>query len=223
MKKVRIILVAVLLLTLLTSTAFAASLSASYSDGVIRWSVSGLEGPVDVYIDGERVDSLIPGYTSGQKTVTLEPGSTHTVSISGSASDSVTFTVPGATPTEEPTPVPTEEPTPAPTEEPTPVPTEEPTPAPTEEPTPAPTEEPTPAPTEEPAPVPTEEPTPVPTEEPTPVPTQAPTQAPSDSDNDDDEVPKTGDNSTWAAYAVAGVMALALLGLAFCVRKARNH
>ena len=199
MKKVRIILVAVLLLTLLTSTAFAASLSASYSDGVIRWSVSGLEGPVDVYIDGERVDSLIPGYTSGQKTVTLEPGSTHTVSISGSASDSVTFTVPGATPTEEPTPVPTEEPTPAPTEEPTPVPTEEPTP------------------------VPTEEPTPVPTEEPTPVPTQAPTQAPSDSDNDDDEVPKTGDNSTWAAYAVAGVMALALLGLAFCVRKARNH
>ena len=207
MKKVRIILVAVLLLTLLTSTAFAASLSASYSDGVIRWSVSGLEGPVDVYIDGERVDSLIPGYTSGQKTVTLEPGSTHTVSISGSASDSVTFTVPGATPTEEPTPVPTEEPTPAPTEEPTPVPTEEPTPAPTEEPTPAPTEE----------------PTPVPTEEPTPVPTQAPTQAPSDSDNDDDEVPKTGDNSTWAAYAVAGVMALALLGLAFCVRKARNH
>lgn len=167
MKKVRIILVAVLLLTLLTSTAFAASLSASYSDGVIRWSVSGLEGPVDVYIDGERVDSLIPGYTSGQKTVTLEPGSTHTVSISGSASDSVTFTVPGATPTEEPTPVPTEEPT--------------------------------------------------------PVPTQAPTQAPSDSDNDDDEVPKTGDNSTWAAYAVAGVMALALLGLAFCVRKARNH
>ena len=159
MKKVRIILVAVLLLTLLTSTAFAASLSASYSDGVIRWSVSGLEGPVDVYIDGERVDSLIPGYTSGQKTVTLEPGSTHTVSISGSASDSVTFTVPGATPTEEPTPVPT----------------------------------------------------------------QAPTQAPSDSDNDDDEVPKTGDNSTWAAYAVAGVMALALLGLAFCVRKARNH
>ena len=199
MKKVRIILVAVLLLTLLTSTAFAASLSASYSDGVIRWSVSGLEGPVDVYIDGERVDSLIPGYTSGQKTVTLEPGSTHTVSISGSASDSVTFTVPGATPTEEPTPVPTEEPTPAPTEEPTPVPTEEPTPAPTEE------------------------PTPVPTEEPTPVPTQAPTQAPSDSDNDDDEVPKTGDNSTWAAYAVAGVMALALLGLAFCVRKARNH
>ena len=183
MKKVRIILVAVLLLTLLTSTAFAASLSASYSDGVIRWSVSGLEGPVDVYIDGERVDSLIPGYTSGQKTVTLEPGSTHTVSISGSASDSVTFTVPGATPTEEPTPVPTEEPTPAPTEE----------------------------------------PTPVPTEEPTPVPTQAPTQAPSDSDNDDDEVPKTGDNSTWAAYAVAGVMALALLGLAFCVRKARNH
>ena len=207
MKKVRIILVAVLLLTLLTSTAFAASLSASYSDGVIRWSVSGLEGPVDVYIDGERVDSLIPGYTSGQKTVTLEPGSTHTVSISGSASDSVTFTVPGATPTEEPTPVPTEEPTPAPTEEPTPVPTEEPTPAPTEEPTPAPTEEPTPA----------------PTEEPTPVPTQAPTQAPSDSDNDDDEVPKTGDNSTWAAYAVAGVMALALLGLAFCVRKARNH
>ena len=66
-------------------------------------------------------------------------------------------------------------------------------------------------------------PTPVPTEEPTPVPTQAPTQAPSDSDNDDDEVPKTGDNSTWAAYAVAGVMALALLGLAFCVRKARNH
>lgn len=191
MKKVRIILVAVLLLTLLTSTAFAASLSASYSDGVIRWSVSGLEGPVDVYIDGERVDSLIPGYTSGQKTVTLEPGSTHTVSISGSASDSVTFTVPGATPTEEPTPAPTEEPTPAPTEEPTPVPTEE--------------------------------PTPVPTEEPTPVPTQAPTQAPSDSDNDDDEVPKTGDNSTWAAYAVAGVMALALLGLAFCVRKARNH
>ena len=167
MKKVRIILVAVLLLTLLTSTAFAASLSASYSDGVIRWSVSGLEGPVDVYIDGERVDSLIPGYTSGQKTITLEPGSTHTVSISGSASDSVTFTVPGATPTEEPTPVPTEEPT--------------------------------------------------------PVPTQAPTQAPSDSDNDDDEVPKTGDNSTWAAYAVAGVMALALLGLAFCVRKARNH
>ena len=167
MKKVRIILVAVLLLTLLTSTAFAASLSASYSDGVIRWSVSGLEGPVDVYIDGERVDSLIPGYTSGQKTVTLEPGSTHTVSISGSASDSVTFTVPGATPTEEPTPVPTEEPT--------------------------------------------------------PVPTQAPTQTPSDSGSDDDEVPKTGDNSTWAAYAVAGVMALALLGLAFCVRKARNH
>lgn len=124
MKKVRIILIAMAMLALLVSTACAASLSASYSDGVVRWSVSGLSGAVEVYLDGSRVDTLVGEYTSGQKTVTLEPGTTHTVSLS--SGESVTFTVPGAAATEEPTPAPTEEPTPAPTEEPTPAPTEEP-------------------------------------------------------------------------------------------------
>ena len=222
MKKVRIILIAMAMLALLVSTACAASLTASYSDGVVRWSVSGLSGAVEVYLDGSRVDTLVGEYTSGQKTVTLEPGTTHTVSLS--SGESVTFTVPGAAATEEPTPAPTEEPTPAPTEEPTPAPTEEPTPAPTEEPTPAPTEE--PSATEEPTPVPTEEPTPAPTEEPTPAPTEEPSAtnepAATQEPEDDDEVPKTGD-SAMMTYIVAIAMVIAAAYLVLRRNKVRNH
>ena len=193
MKKFRVVLIAMLMVAMLASTAFAASISSvRYENGYVIYTVSGLQGPfAQVLIDGTAYDAVTPDDLSGKISVTLTPGS-HTISTSEGGSK--TFTVPGAV---EPTEAPVE-----PTE--TPV---EPTEAPVE-PTDAPVE-PTDAPVEPTdAPV---EPTDAPVQ-----PTEAPTQAPAD---DDDEVPKTGDSAT-ASYLMGGAMVLAA---AYLLLRRRVH
>ena len=207
MKKFRVVLIAMLMVAMLASTAFAASISSvRYENGYVIYTVSGLQGPfAQVLIDGTAYDAVTPDDLSGKISVTLTPGS-HTISTSEGGSK--TFTVPGAVePTEapvEPTETPVE-PTEAPVE-PTDAPVE-PTDAPVE-PTDAPVE-PTDAPVEPTdAPV---EPTDAPVQ-----PTEAPTQAPAD---DDDEVPKTGDSAT-ASYLMGGAMVLAA---AYLLLRRRVH
>ena len=193
MKKFRVVLIAMLMVAMLASTAFAASISSvRYENGYVIYTVSGLQGPfAQVLIDGTAYDAVTPDDLSGKISVTLTPGS-HTISTSEGGSK--TFTVPGAV---EPTEAPVE-----PTE--TPV---EPTEAPVE-PTDAPVE-PTDAPVEPTdAPV---EPTDAPVQ-----PTEAPTQAPAD---DDDEVPKTGDSAT-ASFLMGGAMVLAA---AYLLLRRRVH
>eukprot|EP01083_Nonionella_stella_P185834 678768_1 len=91
-------------------------------------------------------------------------------SDSGSSQDKCYFDdvylmgIPGASPTNKPTPNPTKRPTPNPTKRPTPNPTKRPTPNPTKRPTPNPTKKPTPNPTRRPTPNPTPNPTPRPTD-----------------------------------------------------------
>ena len=111
MKKFCAVLAVVLMVAMLATTAFAASVSASYSDGKVRYSASGIDDYYEVLLDGKRIDSLDPDHTSGQKTISLEPGSTHKVTLMpGGASD--TFTVPGAPATDTPAPA-TDTPAPA--------------------------------------------------------------------------------------------------------------
>ena len=142
MKKFRVVLIAMLMVAMLASTAFAASISSvRYENGYVIYTVSGLQGPfAQVLIDGTAYDAVTPDDLSGKISVTLTPGS-HTISTSEGGSK--TFTVPGAV---EPTEAPVE-PTDAPVE-PTDAPVE-PTDAPVE-PTDAPVQ-PTEAPTQAPA------------------------------------------------------------------------
>ena len=145
MKKIATIVLALVLMFALATSAFALTVSASYKDGVLTWNATDYSGTVAVYANGDTIGAE----ASGSKTIALKPGDVVTFRDMSGAKD--TFTVPGAA-TEVPataTPAPTD--TPAPTEEPTVAPTEEPTKAPTQAPTTAPTQRPTTRPTKTPS------------------------------------------------------------------------
>ena len=135
MKKIATIVLALVLMFALATSAFALTVSASYKDGVLTWNATDYSGTVAVYANGETIGAE----ASGSKTIALKPGDVVTFRDMSGAKDS--FTVPGAA-TEVPV---TEAPTatPAPTEEPTVAPTEAPTQAPTTAPTQRPTTRPT--------------------------------------------------------------------------------
>ena len=144
MKKITTIVLALVLMFALATSAFALTANASYKDGVLSWNVTDYEGTVGVYVGGSQVGAQATGTTTNVK-----PGDV--VIFRDLAGNKDTFTVPGAA-TEVPataTPAPTD--TPAPTEEPTVAPTEEPTKAPTQAPTTAPTQRPTTRPTKTPS------------------------------------------------------------------------
>ena len=142
MKKITTIVLALVLMFALATSAFALTANASYKDGVLSWNVTDYEGTVGVYVGGTQVGAQATGTTTNVK-----PGDV--VIFRDLAGNKDTFTVPGAA-TEVPV---TEAPTatPAPTEEPTVAPTEEPTKAPTQAPTTAPTQRPTTRPTKTPS------------------------------------------------------------------------
>ena len=142
MKKIATIVLALVLMFALATSAFALTANASYKDGVLSWNVTDYEGTVGVYVGGSQVGAQATGTTTNVK-----PGDV--VVFRDLAGNKDTFTVPGAA-TEVPV---TEAPTatPAPTEEPTVAPTEEPTKAPTQAPTTAPTQRPTTRPTKTPS------------------------------------------------------------------------
>ena len=142
MKKIATIVLALVLMFALATSAFALTANASYKDGVLSWNVTDYEGTVGVYVGGSQVGAQATGTTTNVK-----PGDV--VVFRDLAGNKDTFTVPGAA-TEVPV---TEAPTatPAPTEEPTVAPTEEPTKAPTQAPTTAPTQKPTSKPTKTPS------------------------------------------------------------------------
>ena len=122
MKKITTIVLALVLMFALATSAFALTANASYKDGVLSWNVTDYEGTVGVYVGGTQVGAQATGTTTNVK-----PGDV--VIFRDLAGNKDTFTVPGAA-TEVPV---TEAPTatPAPTEEPTVAPTEAPTQAPT--------------------------------------------------------------------------------------------
>ncbi len=134
MKKITTIVLALVLMFALATSAFALTANASYKDGVLSWNVTDYEGTVGVYVGGTQVGAQATGTTTNVK-----PGDV--VIFRDLAGNKDTFTVPGAA-TEVPV---TEAPTatPAPTEEPTVAPTEAPTQAPTTAPTQRPTARPT--------------------------------------------------------------------------------
>ena len=134
MKKITTIVLALVLMFALATSAFALTANASYKDGVLSWNVTDYEGTVGVYVGGTQVGAQATGTTTHVK-----PGDV--VIFRDLAGNKDTFTVPGAA-TEVPV---TEAPTatPAPTEEPTVAPTEAPTQAPTTAPTQRPTARPT--------------------------------------------------------------------------------
>lgn len=141
MKKITTIVLALVLMFALATSAFALTANASYKDGVLSWNVTDYEGTVGVYVGGSQVGAQATGTTTNVK-----PGDV--VVFRDLAGNKDTFTIPsGATEvpvTEAPTatPAPTEEPTVAPTEEPTKAPTQAPTTAPTQRPTARPTKTP---------------------------------------------------------------------------------
>jgi LPXTG-motif cell wall-anchored protein len=142
MKKITTIVLALVLMFALATSALALTANASYKDGVLSWNVTDYVGTVGVYVGGSQVGAQATGTTTNVK-----PGDV--VTFRDLAGNKDTFTVPGAA-TEVPV---TEAPTatPAPTEEPTVAPTEEPTQAPTQAPTTAPTQRPTARPTKTPS------------------------------------------------------------------------
>lgn len=149
MKKIATIVLALVLMFALATSALALTVSASYKDGVLTWNATDYSGTVAVYANGETIGAE----ASGSKTIALKPGDVVTFRDMSGAKDS--FTVPGAA-TEVPataTPAPTDTPAPTatPTVEPTATPTVEPTKAPTQAPTTAPTQRPTTRPTKTPS------------------------------------------------------------------------
>ena len=62
MKKFRVVLIAMLMIAMLASTAFAASVSsAHYSNGRVTYTISNLEGKfAQVLIDGVAYDMVTP-------------------------------------------------------------------------------------------------------------------------------------------------------------------
>ena len=191
-------LIAVLLIVMMmvSSVAFASEsihVSASYSNGVLSWTVSDFCDLYTVYANGQKLVNY--SNASGSYKISLDTTEDIKVKVVDLMGHSDSTTIKGSAPVPTEAPV---EPTEAPVE-PTEAPVE-PTEAPVE-PTEAPVE-----PTE--APV---EPTEAPVE-----PTEAPTQAPAD---DDDEVPKTGDSAT-ASYLMGGAMVLAA---AYLLLRRRVH
>ncbi|MBQ8088019.1 MAG: Ig-like domain-containing protein [Clostridia bacterium] len=156
MKKLALILAAVLLVVALPFSLAESTFTAKYFDGKLTWSGTGVDCTVDVYVDGVNIHSLNPNKTSGQKSIVWANGSTHTVKFDPSKGTGTTVTI-NVSPADNPsqaTPSPTDTPTPAPTATPTPVPTatQEPTAEPTAVPTAEPTATPTPVPTATPIP-----------------------------------------------------------------------
>ena len=210
MKKFRVVLIAMLMIAMLASTAFAASVSsAHYSNGRVTYTISNLEGKfAQVLIDGVAYDMVTPDNLSGSISVKLNPG-VHTLSTSEGGSKP--FEVPGATqPEETATPEPpVETATPeAPVETATPV-------APVETATPVAPTATVEAPTDTPV-APTDTPV-APTKTAEVTKTPAPTKAPA-ADADDD-VPKTGDTAT-VAYLIGAAMVLAA---AYLLLRRRVH
>ena len=198
-------LIAVLLIVMMmvSSVAFASEsihVSASYSNGVLSWTVSDFCDLYTVYANGQKLVNY--SNASGSYKISLDTTEDIKVKVVDLMGHSDSTTIKGSAPVPTEAPV---EPTEAPVE-PTEAPVE-PTEAPVE-PTEAPVE-PTEAPVE-----PTEAPV-EPTEAPV-EPTEAPTQAPAD---DDDEVPKTGDSAT-ASYLMGGAMVLAA---AYLLLRRRVH
>ena len=207
MKKFRVVMMAMLLVVILATAAFASTITATYSNGVISYHVSGIPAgdSVEIYVDGALKDSASEKSPSGNIHMTLSVG-THYVTTSDGGKDEIV--VKAAEPEETTTPAP-ETTTPAP-ETTTPAP-ETTTPAP-ETTTPVP-ETTTPAPeTTTPAP---ETTTPAPATT-TPAPA---TTTPAPSTDDDDEVPKTGDSAT-ASFLMGGAMVLAA---AYLLLRRRVH
>lgn len=148
MKKIVTIVLALVLMFALATSALALTANASYKDGVLSWNVTDYVGTVGVYVGGSQVGAQATGTTTNVK-----PGDV--VTFRDLAGNKDTFTVPGAA-TEVPataTPAPTDTPAPTatPTVEPTATPTVEPTKAPTQAPTTAPTQRPTTRPTKTPS------------------------------------------------------------------------
>lgn len=139
MKKITTIVLALVLMFALATSAFALTANASYKDGVLSWNVTDYEGTVGVYVGGTQVGAQATGTTTNVK-----PGDV--VIFRDLAGNKDTFTVPGAATevpaTATPAPTATVEPTVAPTEEPTKAPTQAPTTAPTQRPTARPTKTP---------------------------------------------------------------------------------
>ena len=140
MKKIVTIVLALVLMFALATSALALTANASYKDGVLSWNVTDYVGTVGVYVGGSQVGAQATGTTTNVK-----PGDV--VTFRDLAGNKDTFTVPGAA-TEVPV---TEAPTATPTVEPTATPTVEPTKAPTQAPTTAPTQRPTTRPTKTPS------------------------------------------------------------------------
>ena len=129
MKKFRVVMMAMLLVVILATAAFASTITATYSNGVISYHVSGIPAgdSVEIYVDGALKDSASEKSPSGNIHMTLSVG-THYVTTSDGGKDEIV--VKAAEPEETPTPAPEEPeetPTPAPEE-----PEETPTPAPVE-------------------------------------------------------------------------------------------
>ena len=85
MKKFRVVLLAMLLVAILTSTAFAASISSvSYKDGYVSFTVNGIaEGEtLYTYVDGQRKAPVDADNPSVRIKMTLNPG-THYAGFSG--------------------------------------------------------------------------------------------------------------------------------------------
>ena len=103
MKKFVMMFVTVALMLALCTSAMAVSITAKYEGGRLYWTGSDLVDPIyEVYVDGQRKDSISAAFPSGQWGTTFAPG-THTVTIKGaSSSASTTFTVAAPTPTEPP-------------------------------------------------------------------------------------------------------------------------
>ena len=90
MKKFRFVLFVLLLVVVLSTSAFAASIKASYSDGVISYTVSDIpEGKaVQVLVDGAAKDSASEKSPSGKIYMELGAG-THYVTTSDGGKDTI--------------------------------------------------------------------------------------------------------------------------------------
>ncbi|MDO4990646.1 MAG: hypothetical protein Q4E45_09105, partial [Eubacteriales bacterium] len=81
MKKFCAVLAVVLMVTMLATSAFAVSISAYYSGGKVHVSASDVDTTYDVLLDGKGVDAIDPDHTTCQIARTLEPGTTHKITL----------------------------------------------------------------------------------------------------------------------------------------------
>ena len=135
MKKKLLLVLSLLLTGIFSLQALAGTITASYSDGILYYSVKDYAGRGEIWIS--TIGSTgwgVTGTMSSQKSISL-PDGVYTITASGAQeSISTTFRV-GPEPTVEPTVAPTVTPTIMPTVEPTVEPNVEPTVVPTVEPT----------------------------------------------------------------------------------------